>query len=246
MARGQTLEDILNLTRAEAKISLSPAMNTQVAESHKLLLQREQKRLWEDYAWPHMRVHKLIPLQSGQYLYDLPADNYDANAGTYTLAIDRVETIHVRDGGEWVPLIPEITEANYSVHETQLDERDWPVRNWQATDNDQIEVWPIPDTNGEASTLEGYLRVTGIRDLQPFIADADRADLDDSLLSLYVAADVTTDEGRAKPKLEQANKLYTKLKGKQTKTQSFQMFGTGVRRTTRLRGPKNYIGRYEQ
>lgn len=244
MARGQTLEDILNLMRAEAKISLSPAMNTQVAEPHKLLLAREQRRLWEDFAWPHLRVHKLIPLQAGQYQYDLPADDYDASAGTYTLNIDRVEAIHVRDGGEWVLLHPEIDENNYSIHETALDERAWPVRNWQATTEDQIEVWPIPDTNGDAGTLEGYLRITGIRDLRPFVADNDRADLDDNLIALYVAADVTTVEGRAKLKLEQANKLYTKLKGKQTKTTSFQMFGTGVRRSTRLRGPKNFIGRY--
>lgn len=241
MARGQTLEDILNLMRAEARLSLSPAMNVQVTESHKLLLAREQRRLWEDYNWPHLRVHYLIPLAAGQYEYDLPANTYTGDE--YTLNIDRVEGVSVRDGGEWVPLIPEITEVNYSEHETELDERAWPVQRWKATDQDQIEVWPIPDTNGTAATLEGYLRVTGIRDLRPFVAESDRADIDDNLIALYVAGGVLAATGAkdAQLKLEAANKLYTKLKGKQTKTTSFNMFGT-VRPRYGLRRP--YIKRY--
>lgn len=243
MARGQTLESILNKMRAHARLSLSPSMNIQVTESHKVLLQDEQQRLWEDYAWPHLRVHKLIPLAAGQYEYDLPADTYDGTAGTYTLQMDRVETISVFDGGEWVPLHPEITETHYGLHNTDLDQRSWPVRNWKANDSDQIEVWPIPDTNGDAATLEGYLRVTGIRDLRAFVADADRADLDDQLIALYVASDVSTDKDVKRLKLEAANKRYTKLKGKQTKTQSFRMFGTGQRTGVR-RGPRNFIGRY--
>lgn len=244
MARGQTLESILNKMRAHARLSLSSAMNTQVIDPHKELLRDEQQRLWEDYAWPHLRVHYLIPLQAGQYLYDLPEDDYDANAGTYTLTMDRVEGISVRDGGEWVPLHPEITEMNYSIHETELDERAWPVRNWKATDNDQIEVWPIPDTNATESTLEGYLRVTGIRSMQPFVAESDRADLDDRLIALYVAGSVLAANGAkdAQLKLEAANKLYTKLKGKQTKTQSFALYGIGSRAP--MRRPRMRITRY--
>lgn len=245
MARGQTLESILNLMRAEARLSLSPSANTSTTESHKLLLAREQRRLWEDFAWPHLRVYPNIALQAGQYEYDLPANDFDAEAGTYTLNIDRVEEIHVKDGGEWVLLRPEITEENYNVHETALDERDWPVRAWQATTNDQIEVWPIPDTNATASDLEGYLRVTGIRDLRPFVEDDDRADLDDHLIALYVAAEVTTDKDHSRLKLEQANKLYTKLKGKQSKVRSFNMFNTLQRKPARtLVGPRPYISRY--
>ncbi len=228
MARGQTLESILNLMRAEARLSLSPANNTQVRDSHIILLQREQVRLWEDFNWPHLRKHYLLPLQAGQYLYSPPGGTFDANADTYTVNIDRVERVSVRDGGAWVPLTPEITEANYAAHETALDERSSPARAWQATSNDEIEIWPIPDTNADADTLEGYARITGIRDLQPFAAAGDRADLDDRLIALYVAAGLLAASGAkdAQLKLEAANKLYTKLKGKQTKTTSFNMFGT--------------------
>ena len=41
MAREQTLESILNLMRAEARLSLTPADNVNVRDSHIVLLQRE-------------------------------------------------------------------------------------------------------------------------------------------------------------------------------------------------------------
>jgi len=235
MARGATLESILNKVRAKARLSLSSAANLNTTESHKLLIKAEQDRLFEDYAWPHLRVTYEVRLLAGQYVYDLPEDAYSATDGTYTLKIDRVEEIYVRDGGEWVKLIPEIDERHYSIHESTLDERAWPVRNWKATENDQIEVWPVPDTNGDADTLEGYIRIVGIRELQPLVADADRADLDDEMLSDYVAAGLLAATGAkdANLRLEAANKRYAKLKGKQTKTSSFNLFGTVDRRPIR-------------
>jgi hypothetical protein len=226
MARGQTLESILTKTRAKARLSLSSANNIQTTDPHKYLIKAEQDRLWEDYAWPHLREHYLIALQAGQATYSLPSDTYDG-LGAYTLRMDRVEHISVMDGGVWKPLHPEITEDHYSAHQTLLDDRAWPVTNWQADSSDQIEVWPLPDQNGDAATYEGYLRVTGIRDLRTFVANTDRADLDDELLSGYVAAGILQSLGAkdAPLKLEAANKLYAKLKGKQTKTTSFNLFG---------------------
>jgi hypothetical protein len=227
MARAQTLESILTKVRAKARLSLSPAMNIQVNDSHKALIRTEQDRLWEDYAWPHLRVHYLVPLSAGQYLYDLPADAFDG-LGAYTLTMDRVEHISVMDGGRWRPLVPQITEEDYSSYQTVLDQRSWPVLKWQADENDQIEVWPIPDTNADAATKEGYLRVTGIRNLRDFVENTDRADLDDELISDYVAGGLLAAAGAkdASLRLEAANKRYAKLKGKQTKTSSFNMYST--------------------
>lgn len=234
MARGKTLEEILNGVRAEARLSLAPAANIQVRESHIVLIKREMERLWEDFNWPHMRVREMIPLQAGQFEYSLPT----------TLSMDRVEKIELNEGGLWRPLCPEITSAQYSTYETALDERSWPVRNWQATDEDQIEVWPIPDQNADPATLEGYLKVTGIRNLNQFIADDDTADLDDRLIILYVAGGILAATGAkdAQLKFEAANKHYSKLKGKQTKSQSFNMFSTTIVRKSRVgAGPRNYM-----
>jgi hypothetical protein len=220
--RGKTLESILNSVRAEARLSLLPANNNQVRDSHVILIQREQERLWEDYAWPHLRVHHLEPLQAGQRLYETPTED------DYTIQMDRIEKIEVFDGGSWRKLSPEFDDGLYSVHNSDLDERSWPARAWRATADDDIEIWPIPDQNGVEATLEGYLRITGIRDLQAFTTDNHRADLDDRLISLYVAGGILAASGAkdAQLKLEAANKLYTKLKGKQTKSTSFNMFST--------------------
>lgn len=236
MARGKTLEWILNGVRAEARLSLAPAANVQVRDSHILLIQREQERLWEDFNWPHLRIYPTIELQAGQHLYSLPEN----------LTMDRVETIEVFDGGRWRPLRPEITDRDYETYETELDQRAWPVEAWRANEDDDIEVWPIPDQNAVSATLEGTLRVTGIRNLSTFVADGDIADLDGRLLVLYVAAGILAAASAkdAQVKFEAANKLYTKLKGKQTKTQSFNMFNTTNRYASRLgRGPRKYMAR---
>lgn len=227
MARGQTLESILNKVRAKARLSLLPANNTQVRDSHILLIQAEQDRLWEDFNWPHLRVHEPIPLAAGQFTYAVPDG----------LVIDRVEYVCVRDGGRWRKLGAGIGDGEYSVYESALDERSWPVRRWQPNSDDDIEIWPIPDQNGDADTLEGYIRVTGIRDLAAFIEDADRADLDDELISDYVAGGILAATGAkdAQLRLEAANKRYVKLKGKQTKSTSFNMFGTVNRGSVRRR-----------
>ena len=234
MARGSTLEASLDMGRAEARLSLLPANNVQVRATQIVMIQREQERLWEDFAWPHMRVHVLQALSAGQYEYAVPA----------TLTMDRIEHISVKDGGIWRPLDVGIGDEQYSVHESALDERAWPVRRWQPNSDDEIEVWPVPDTNGTASTYEGYLRITGIKSLGTFISDSDTADLDDRLISLYVAGAILAASGAkdAQLKLESANKLYTKLKGKQTKTATFNMFGTTNRKPVRRRA---FIGRYE-
>lgn len=234
MARGKTLEWILNGVRAEARLSLAPAANIQVRDPHVLLIQREQERLWEDFNWPHLRVYETIPLQAGQYRYSLP-DN---------LTMDRVEQIEVNDGGRWNSLRPEITDYDFSNYETSLDQRSWPAQAWRANDEDEIEIWPIPEQNANSTTLEGNLRVTGIRNLRTFVAEGDVADLDGRLIVLYVAAGILAASGAedARLKMEAANKLYTKLKGKQTKTSSFNLFGTTTRRVSRLgRGPRKYM-----
>lgn len=233
MARGKTLEWILETVRAEARLSLSAAANIQVRDPHVVLIQREQERLWEDFNWPHLRIYPTIALQAGQYRYSLP-DN---------LTMDRVETIEVFDGGRWKPLRPEITDLDYETYETELDQRSWPAEAWRANEDNEIEIWPIPDQNADATTLEGTLRVTGIRNLNTFVAESDVADLDGRLIALYVAGGILAASGAkdAQLKLEAANKLYLKLKGKQTKTQSFNLFGTTEKRVSRLgRGPRNY------
>jgi hypothetical protein len=243
--RDQTLLKILTGVRAEARLSLDPAHNVQARDSHIILIQREQERLWQDFAWPHLRVERFIPLEAGQRYYDTDgALMEDGTDPDIQIPIDRIEKIEVKSDGAWLPLMPGVTAANYAAHDSALDERAWPPRRWKISEGEDLEVWPVPDEDAGDGQY-GYLRITGIRALRPLVDDSDRADLDDRLLELYVGGAVLASAGAkdAQLKLDAASKHYGRLKGSLTKGGSFNMFGTterhGQRRPviTRYRPP---------
>lgn len=219
MARRTTLVKLLDQLRAEARISLNPAHNTQVREAHINLLQRVQERLWDDFTWPHLRVERSVPLQATQRFYDPPAD----------MVLDNIERIEIYDGGGWRELQAGIGGAEYTVYNSDLAEQAYPPRRWKIHEDEDIEIWPISDQNGDAATLEGYIKFTGIRNLNPLVDDADRADLDDRMIVLYAAAELLAASGAkdAKIKLDTANSIYARKRGGLTPRRRFRMFGIG-------------------
>lgn len=219
MARGTTLIKLLDDYRSEARLSLNPAHNAQVHDAQVKLLQRVQERLWEEYGWPHLRVVRDIPLQAGQRYYDTPDD----------IHIERIEKLEVFSDGTWRLLTANIESYHLDTYNSDLDERAYPPMRWQISEGEQIEIWPISDQDGSATTLEGVLRLTGIRNLAPLVADADRADLDDRIIVLYAAAETLAAAGEkdAQMKLEQANTILAAKRGGLTPRKKFQMFGVG-------------------
>lgn len=230
MARGTNLVKLLDLLRAEARISLNPAHNQQTRDNHVSLLQRTQEWLWEDFDWPHLRVERDISAQEGQRFYDVPDD----------ITIDRIAEVWFRYGQRWTRLCPDISMAHYQQWDSDLDQRSWPVTNWRISENEMMEMWPIPAQDAEVDTLEGKIRVVGIRKLRPFVANEDRADLDDRLITLYAAAELLGAAGAkdAKLKLDLAGKHYAKLRGGMMPRRKFRM-GGGDSASTKdlLRGP---------
>lgn len=231
MARGQTLISLLDDLRAECRASLNPAHNVQVRDQQVKALQRTQNWLWEDFDWPHLRVQRDIPCQAGQRFYEAPTD----------VLIDRITHIEVRYGWKWVVLDPHIdTTANYSQWDSDLGVRSWPIRRWRIFENEQIEVWPIPDHNADTEgSLDGTLRITGIRDLHPLVADTDTCDIDGRLIVLFAASEILAGNGAkdAELKLANANKHYAKLRGKLMPRRRFKMFGRDDNARNLLRGP---------
>lgn len=217
MARGVTLVKLLDDLRTELHLSLNPAHNNQVRDKQVGFLRSTQEWLWEDFTWPHLRVERNYMLQAGQRFYDVGAD-FD---------IDRIEKITVRDGGRLLPVLPGIDESHYASWDSELGQRAWPVRRWKIAENEQVEVWPVPDQNGVPATLEGYLKVTGIRKLRPLVADNDRCDLDAQLIYLYAAAKSSPDTQQGKYALNLANRRLARLKGNLTPRRQFKMFGIG-------------------
>ena len=60
---------------------------------------------------------------------------------------ERIEKIEIFLDSVWVPLAPEINNEHYTAWNSDLDERAWPPRRWNLAEDDDIEIWPIPDTD---------------------------------------------------------------------------------------------------
>lgn len=189
------------------------------------MLQVEQERLHADFDWPHLRVKRTTLLQAGQRYYDTPTD----------IAIDRIERLEVYRDSAWCQMDAGIDSEHLTAWNSDLadagdlSQRSWPPRRWDIHEDEDIEIWPISDQNGDATTLEGTLRFTGIRNLSPLVDDADRADLDDDMLVGFVAARILAASGSkdARLVLDAANARYAKLRGRMTPRRNFQMFGIG-------------------
>lgn len=249
MARNQTLLKILTDVRGEARLSLNPAHNQADRDAQIGLIQREQERLWADHDWPHLMVSRYIPAAAAGRFYD-PRNAYnDEWEMKGDLSLERVVDVAIYDGHRWLPVCYGITDYMRFAHDSQIGEISWPPRAWQRAEDDRIEIWPMPDEDGILPTgpatptdLQGLMRVRGVRDLRPFRDDEDRADLDDRLLALYVAAAILAESGAKDTnlKLEAAQRHYTRLKADQDKREPFSMFG--VRRVQHVPGP--YVSRY--
>lgn len=228
-----TLIKLLDDYRAEARLSLNVAHNTQQRDTQVKLLQRVQEGLWDEYTWPHLRVRIDVPLQKSQRYYGLP-DN---------MKIDRIEKLEVFTNGLWRPLFANIEPEHLNTYNSDLGREAWPPIRWQLHGYEEIEIWPIPSASQNADTLDGTLRFTGIRNLNPLVADTDRADLDDRVIVLYAAAETLAATGAkdAQAKLDRANAILRAKRNGLTPRKKFNMFGIGdVREPRKLR-----IGAYK-
>lgn len=219
MARGTTLVKLMDMYRAECRMSTNPANNAQDRDRQIEHIQRMQEWLWGDFNWPLLTVKRTYLVQAGQRYYDMPDD----------LDIDRITKVELFYDQAYVPLYPGIDAPHYTAYNSDLDERQYPPQRWQISENEQMEIWPVPDQNGDASSLTGQVTITGIRKLKPLVANSDRADLDDRLIILFCAAEYLASKGdkSANLKQQQATAHYAKLRSGQLPRRKFSMFGIG-------------------
>ena len=227
--RGQTLTQLLSELKAECGYSQNQAHGINNRESLVQTLKRTQRRLWSEWDWMHLRVSRDMQLFAGQRYYNCPAD----------LPYERIDSAEVKFGGQWMPLTFEITERQYSVFDPRTNGRSWPIQRWDVAEDmadtagtpdnrGMIEVWPLPSDTGESGgSLEGNLRLNGIRFLRRFEQDADRCDLDGDMIVLYAASEVLGRDRKddAQSKLLQGQQLFQKLRGNQDKRRSFTLGG---------------------
>ena len=239
MARNRTLLSLLQDYRIEVGASANPAHNSNVREAQVQALQKVQDRLWRQHDWPFLRVRRFIDLQAGQRYYDSRGAKHEDGTAASDLGIERLQTIEVRWGDEWVPLEPSIGRPQYAMWDSDTGERSWPVERWQIFEDEQFEVWPIPASNATPATLDGRLRLTGIRDLRPLVADDDRADLDDDLIVKWGALKSLSRSGSkdAQVVLDEAKQIEASLTAGFTKTKVFSLAGRDTSTGRHPRGP---------
>lgn len=217
MPRGIALSELVDQVRYEVRDAAEPALGSGSTERIKHMLRRTQQRLYDEYDWPMFRVMPVTVLNVGQRYYDMPAD----------LNLERVEAVRVYDGSVYNPITRGIGYSQYSVHDSDADERSSPPARWDVRwtgSAEQIEVWPIPSDSIYS------LRWTGLRPLRPLVADADVADLDDQVLTMYVAAEILAAFGAkdAQAKAELANQRLQVLKGRVKGASDPVIVGGGV------------------
>lgn len=220
MARGTSLSTLVDMLRAEVRQSADPALGQNYRATLSQIIQRVQSGLYEAFDWTFLMARRYTALQAGQRYYALPAD----------MPLENVIEAHVRIGSRWVPIHYGITDADQLLYDNDVGTRCDPIIKWAYIDG-QVEAWPIPASNGAITfaadgitpTLIGsdfIVRWRGKRSLAPLLADSDVADLDDTLIVLFAAAEIllSRKEADANAKGAAAKARYEKLTGKQIKT----------------------------
>ena len=211
MARNTTLQVLLNDLRSESGHAISSALGKSTQEMMVNLLNRVQRRLWEDFAWPFLQVKKDITLQAGQRYYDIPSG----------LTLERVQSASFKNGSSWHKIFYGISTQDYTVHDSDTGSRSWPSRKYEAYGAPQVEVWPIPSENTNTTTGDGLFRLEGTGNLSTFVSMSDTADLDDQLIVLFAASELLTRQKSpdAQLKGQQAQVHYQRLRARLSKTE---------------------------
>jgi len=211
MARNTTLQVLLNDLRSESGHAISSALGKATQEMMTNLLNRVQRRLWDDFAWPFLQVKKDITLQAGQHYYDIPSG----------ITLERVERAVFKNGSSWHKIPYGISAYDYTLHDSDTGSRSWPIWKYEAYGLSQIEVWPIPSENANTTTGDGLFRLEGTGNLSTFVSMSDTADLDDQLIVLFAAAELLTRQKSpdAQLKQQQANVHYQRLRARLSKTE---------------------------
>ena len=218
MARKTQLLDLVAQTRAETGRTQAVAVGVDELDNIKEHLRRVQEQLYDDYDWPFMNVQRTVPLAASQRYYDFPAD----------LPFENITDIALNYNDVYQDITRGIIPSDYSVFDSNasLPEESSPAIKWDIRETgttEQIEIWPIPNDNIQT------LYLWGRKALAPLRQEADRADMDDRLIVLYVAAEMLARQksADAQAKLEQANRRLTTLRRNTRKNSAPVQMGLG-------------------
>jgi len=170
--RNATLGELKASLRAELRQSSNPAVAQSADHILVNALKQAQSFIHMKHEWPHMRARRDITLEAGSFQYDWPAG----------MDYERVERILTRYGDRWLPVtLFTDDDDTYNAFDTDSDVRADPVLHYRIVSDTQLEVWPIPMTDGK-------LRVKGLIRPPQLSGDAIVCPFDDQLMLKIAAA----------------------------------------------------------
>lgn len=201
MARGTTLDTILEMVKAELMADIDDAVSPGGDALVKIQIANQQKWLALRYEWPFLEDEADVTLVAGTRLYTLPT----------TLEFGKPVKAQCYWGELWNEVQLGIdAERDYNFLNPSLDQRSDPVERWRmylTGTTKQFEVWPIPAT-------AGVFRFTGQIVLPALTAGTDTAVLDDLLIAQFTAAKLATrmKQADAPALLAQANETLKQIR----------------------------------
>jgi len=249
MAYNVTLGELLFDLRAELGESTNPANTKANRDMYVRVLQRNQRKFWMEFDWPHLLVKRYVPVRNTERYYDFPDDIDEERAVKLSFKYNTV----------YFPLAFGINERELNARDSDRNEQNLPCTKWDYFHEDgankiQYELWPVPNVDGflyapnpqlpaaEAQVPnrnpdgDYFVRIEGIRKLRPFSEDDDVCDIDGELLVLASAAEIAARKKTldADAKAAIAGQYLNKLKSRYIQSDSFKM-GTDLRKTSKFK-----------
>lgn len=231
--RGRQFLQLLDDLRDELDINSDPAVGSSATPGLKRALKRNYQTLYDSYDWPHLRqVFERITLNAGQRYYDFPEE----------MDYDKLEVAANWWGGMPHPMTRGIGFDEYSVTDSDNDERSDPVTHWdvrRVDGKEMMEVWPIPSGTGQAIQFIGKTK------FKPLVDDNDICLLDDELVLLYAAADrlPAKKRGDFNMKIAAAQARLGIVKARAMADSPSVRMGLSTRKTSLSRGVTLRVGR---
>ncbi len=221
-----TFGAIVEMARNEARLSTNSSRGIDHLEHVKQLVKRHYQMLAEDFDWEHLQLKRD---------YDVSRKKMEAGSRFYSFPTavnpQKIDAMWLKWGNVWRKVDYGIQFANYSGLDPDNGSRADPVLRWDFRDGTGFEVWPVPASDGDAAApYSNWVGFEGQKAVELYVSDTNRADMDDWLVALHVAAELLAENGQkaaSDAKVAAAQRRMKQLKGALANKARFTM-GRGM------------------
>lgn len=229
MPRGTLFSDLVDMFREQAGYAVARSQGQNELPGIKAALRRTYRRLHADFEWPHLQIYRDEILQSGERFYTFPHDlDFDSITEVWLMQSEEVtqywyrmqygigrgehNSIFSGMGNGYDPAPDAGSVRDPSAVKAELYD---PPYRWQIHENNQYEVWPVPQADSHT------MRFFGRSKPRRLLSDSDPVDLDDDMIVLYTLAERLARDKSPDADLigQQARQHYMRVRGNSQKTE---------------------------